>query len=212
MLPFCALICGTTCGTPPVLEASYYDCTAEEFREAGASRFILQACNSGFTDIKDATEWGSKATAGTLRISVPGVLTINPPEFTEVAITGCRDQRIFGMSYLVDFETYFMDSTLDDFLHFNTMFNRQKLYRMMFWDCAGYFWMENNWALASRGSAPVTIAGQTPGMRWEFSQPPHVVDGDGDQAKWVMQFRVRTGSRLMGQAVLPGVAAALGAV
>lgn len=203
------LLCTTTCGTPPKLSLNYWDCTDENFREAGANHFILHTCNVAWTDLLNPTEWTTKATAGDVEISMPGIVTINEPEFTEVQVLGCGDTKVFDITYLIDFETYFADDALTDWTYWSTLFQRSNLYRITFLDCSGAFWMEPDWAVEVRTGAPATIAGSNPGFSFDVTKPPHLVDGDGRLRKWTAQFRVRTGQRIMGQALLPGVAAVL---
>lgn len=204
-----SLLCTTSCGTPPKLSQGYYDCTAEQFRTAGANQFILHTCNVAWTDLLDTAEWTTKVAAGDVEASMPGILTINEPEFTEVPMLGCGDTKIFDITYLIDYETYFADDTLDDWAYWTSTFQRSSLYRIIFLDCDGVFWMEPDWAVEVKAGTPATIAGEHPGFKFDFTKPPHLVDGEGRMKKWTTQFRVRTGQRIMGQALLPGVQAVL---
>lgn len=204
-----SILCTTTCGTPPKLTLNYYDCTDEYQRDSGANHFILHTCNVAWTDILATAEWTTKVAAGDVEISMPGILTINEPEFTEVQILGCGDTKVFDISYLIDFETYFADAALADWTYWTTLFQRSSLYRITFLDCEGVFYMEPEWAVEVMAGTPATIAGSNPGFKFDITKPPHLVAGEGRMNKWTTQFRVRTGQRIMGQALLPGVAAVL---
>lgn len=204
-----SILCTTTCGTPPKLTGEYYDCSDPNYRKAGWNHFTLHTCNVAWTDLLDAAEWTTKVAAGDVEISTPGILNINEPEFTEVQILGCGDTKVFDISYLVDFETYFADDALLDWVYWTTIFQRSSLYRIMFIDCDDVFWMEPDWANEVRSGAPALLSGKHPGFVFDITKPPHLVDGDGRLKKWTTQFRVRTGQRIMGQALLPGVRAVL---
>jgi hypothetical protein len=202
-----SLICSTACGDVTV-QKSYYDCTDEFVRGFGASHFILLDCAEEFTDILDPTEWAAKITANTVHISPPGILTVGAPTSDVYQRNGCGRESLGRLTYQVDFQTYEAEADLGDWRYWNFLFRRAHQLKIILLDCEGNFYMDNNWAAAILiGSAPLTIAGESPGYDFSVTVAPHIAEGEADKAQWVTQFQIKTPD-LMGMALLPGVAAA----
>lgn len=203
-----SLICTGTCVTAPNVPESYYDCNSEYVRKYGASKFVLQTCDSSWTSILDTTEWTTKITADDIASSPPGILTIGEPSSDVFRRNGCGRETLGQLTYTIDYETYEAAADLDDWAYFNTLFNNAHLYRIMFLDCNGIFHLENEWVAEIASGAPATIAGNNPGFEFSVTQAPVQIEGDSGLSKWKMQFTVKT-TKIMGMALIPGVPALL---
>lgn len=203
-----SLICTGTCVTAPNVPASYYDCNSEYLRKFGASKFILQTCDTAWTDILSTSEWSTKIASSDIAASPPGILTIGEPSSDVFVRNGCGRESLGQLTYVITYETYEANAGLTDWSYFNTLFSSAHLYRIMLLDCNGIFHLENDWVAEIAAGTPATIAGTQPGFEFSVTKAPHQIDGDFGNAKWNMEFTIKT-PKLIGMALLPGVPALL---
>lgn len=201
-----SLLCGTSCGTPANAPSRFDDCAQDVLREFGANHFVLQTCDSAWTDILDTTEWATKIAANDLAISPAGILTINAPTQEQFELEGCGREAIGKLTYTVDFVTYQTEDDHADWTYFHTLFQSSRSWRIMFVDCNQVWMTDADWAaavIAAGGVGPVTIAGETPGFEFSVIQAPRWEAGESDYGRWAMQFQIEIRD-IIGHCNIPG--------
>lgn len=208
-----ALVCNTSCGATPVVPTSFYDGCTDITRTFGFNHFILVQCDYAFTDILDASEWTTAIAADKIHIGPAGNLVINQPTANAVKVEGCGREVLGTSTITVDFTTYqFGGTTLanvpDSFQYWKDLLANSTSYRLMFVDCNGLFFVDDDWMAEIGAGTPATIAGSSPGFEFSISGLPAWIAGEEDLGLWSTQFTIKK-SGILEAAFLPGVQAVL---
>ena len=203
-----SFLCGTNCGTPADVNARYDDCTTDVFREYGFSHFILDKCSVQHTDLLDATEWGTRISAGNTKVGPNGTLVFGTPTEETFEKNGDGDLAVGKSRQTVDFYTPQTSDTLTDWVYWRDFFSEYNSWRVQFVDKNGIFYMEQDYATEVLAGAPASITGKTPGFKFSVTQRPRWEPGEVGYGRWFMQFTIEYFG-IMGQALLPGVSAQL---
>lgn len=204
-----SLICNTTCGSPAKPPLKYDDGCNDILRKFGANVLIFIACDYEFTDILDVAEWTAAIASNDIHVTPAGIVIPQEPSANSFPIEGCGREITGEVEQLIDFETYQTKADLSDHTYFRSLYDDSRAFRVMWLDCNGIFYVENDWADAVAGGAPATVAGGNPGFEFSLSGLPAWVAGEEQKGKWKFQLKIKTSS-IAGAALLPGVAAVLG--
>jgi hypothetical protein len=206
-----SLICSTNCGTIQSPPQSYGGCDITT-RQFGFDHFGFIKCDYAFTDILDSTEWNTAVGANNIRISPKGILDFPKPTFDTVKATGCGNKITLPANYTLNFTT--LDTATDhtDFTYWKNVFDNRDSFRLFFFDCNGFFYLEDDWITAVDGGSPATVSGGNPGFKFSITEmpfPDKETAGDNDFYKWGVQFQFLKSGTLQARK-LPGVEAVLG--
>lgn len=209
-----AVVCAADCGGNPIPAApqSYHDFCTDEFLPYGSNHFILLECDVDFpTDVGDTTpvtsDWATAITAGKVRKSPAGILTINPPDSEVIVVEGCRRQIDGQTTYTVDFVTYQRAADVSDFDYWNAVLKNVSSYRIMFLDCNGIYNVDDGFKAlidASVAGTPTPSAGANPGIPFSIIQTPTIIEGEANLSQWSIQFQIQK-QGMLEMALIPGL-------
>ena len=146
-------------------------------------------CDVNIPDPTDLAAWEALVADGSIQVSPCGKIDIASPDVETEQISGCGDETAIETTYNIAYSTYETAENRSDFTYFKTLLRNHQNYRLMWFDCDNYAFMQSEYVDFVNGATADAPTGN-PGYEFTIPSPPHPVEGTGRRVRWEMTFQL----------------------